>query len=70
MKNSPGTVSGLCPVGNCVVGLIAVRKDHSEPLHGAKSGDALQITLIQVMGECAPIPSRANPRPRSLTVDL
>lgn len=40
-----------------VVDMIAVRKDHSEPLPGTKRGDALQIILIQVKGGCAAKPT-------------
>jgi len=40
-----------------VVDLIAVRKDHGEPLRGTKRGDALQIILIQVKGGSAPKPT-------------
>ncbi len=40
-----------------VVDLIAVRKDHSEPLDGTKRGDVLQIILIQVKGGSAAKPT-------------
>lgn len=40
-----------------VVDLIAVRKDHGEPLRGTKRGDALQIILIQVKGGGAAKPT-------------
>lgn len=40
-----------------VVDLIAVRKDHGEPLTGSKRGDALEIILIQVKGGGAAKPT-------------
>lgn len=40
-----------------VVDLIAVRKDHGEPMPGTKRGDALQIVLIQVKGGSAAKPT-------------
>jgi hypothetical protein len=40
-----------------VVDLIAVRKDHGEPVRGTKRGDALQIILIQVKGGSAAKPT-------------
>ena len=42
-----------------VVDLVAIRKDHRRPpeLSGVKSGDALQIILIQVKGGSADNPS-------------
>lgn len=40
-----------------VVDLIAVRKDHAEPMTGTKRGDALQIILIQVKGGSAAKPT-------------
>jgi hypothetical protein len=40
-----------------VVDLIAIRKDHSEPIAGTKRGDALQIILIQVKGGSAAKPT-------------
>lgn len=40
-----------------VVDLIAVRKDHGEPLPGTKRGDALQIILIQAKGGSAAMPT-------------
>jgi hypothetical protein len=48
-----------------VVDLIAVRKDHGEPLPGTKRGDALQIILIQVKGGSAakPTPDDATTLP-------
>jgi hypothetical protein len=45
-----------------VVDLIAVRKDHSERLFGAKRGDALQIVLIQVKGGSAAKPTADDAR--------
>lgn len=33
-----------------VVDLVAIRKDHSDPITGLKRGDALQIVLIQAKG--------------------
>jgi hypothetical protein len=45
-----------------VIDLIAVRKDHREPIAGTKRGDALQIILIQVKGGRA-----ANPTPEDAT---
>jgi hypothetical protein len=40
-----------------VVDLIAIRKDHGEPIRGTKRGDALQIILIQVKGGNAAKPT-------------
>jgi len=40
-----------------VVDLIAVRKNHAEPIRGTKRGDALQIILIQVKGGSAAKPT-------------
>ena len=40
-----------------VVDMIAIRKDHSEPVRGTKRGDALQIILIQVKGGSAAKPT-------------
>jgi hypothetical protein len=40
-----------------VVDLIAVRKDHGEPMAGTKRGDTLQIILIQVKGGSAAKPT-------------
>ena len=40
-----------------VVDLIAIRKDHSEPIAGTKRGDTLQIILIQVKGGSAAKPT-------------
>jgi len=40
-----------------VVDLIAIRKDHSEPIAGTKRGDCLQIILIQVKGGSAAKPT-------------
>jgi hypothetical protein len=40
-----------------VVDLIAIRKDHSNPIAGTKRGDALQIILIQVKGGSAAKPT-------------
>jgi hypothetical protein len=51
-----------------VVDLIAVRKDHSEPLPGLKRGDALQIILIQVKGGSAA--TERNRRPSALRVPV
>jgi hypothetical protein len=43
-----------------VVDLIAVRKDHGEPIPGTKRGDILQIILIQVKGGSAAKPTSAD----------
>src|SRR5947208_10821018 len=40
-----------------VVDLLAIRKDHSEPVNGTRRGDALQIVLIQVKGGRAAKPT-------------
>src|SRR5947207_12097734 len=40
-----------------VVDLLAVRKDHGEPVHRTRRGDALQIILIQVKGGSAAKPT-------------
>ncbi len=40
-----------------VVDMVAIRKDHSEPIAGTKRGDALHIILIQVKGGSAPKPT-------------
>jgi hypothetical protein len=40
-----------------VVDMIAIRKDHGDPLVGAKRGDLLQIILIQVKGGHAARPT-------------
>ena len=40
-----------------VVDLLAIRKDHSEPVPGIRRGDALQIILIQVKGGSAARPT-------------
>jgi hypothetical protein len=40
-----------------VVDLMAIRKDHGEPLPGTKRGDNFQIILIQVKGGSAPMPT-------------
>jgi hypothetical protein len=40
-----------------IVDLIAIRKDHSEPVNGFKRGDALEIVLIQVKGGGAALPT-------------
>src|SRR4051812_20840965 len=40
-----------------VVDMLAVRKDHGEPMPGLKRGDALQIILIQVKGGTAAMPT-------------
>jgi hypothetical protein len=40
-----------------VVDLLAVRKDHREPIGGIRRGDALQIILIQVKGGDAAKPT-------------
>jgi hypothetical protein len=45
-----------------VVDLLAIRKDHGEPVHGTRRGDALQIILIQVKGGSA-----AKPTPEDAT---
>jgi len=47
--------SGAESVG--VVDLLAVRKDHGEPVPSNKRGDALQIILIQVKGGSAARPT-------------
>jgi hypothetical protein len=47
--------SGAESVG--VVDLLAIRKDHSEPVGAARRGDALQIILIQVKGGSAARPT-------------
>ncbi len=43
-----------------VVDMIAIRKDHSDPLTGTKRGDALQIILIQVKGGSAASPTQQD----------
>ncbi|MGH7176584.1 MAG: hypothetical protein ACREJC_04320 [Tepidisphaeraceae bacterium] len=40
-----------------VVDLLAVRKDHGDPLPGTKRGDNFQIILIQVKGGSAAMPT-------------
>jgi len=45
-----------------VVDLIAVRKDHGQPIPGTKRGDMLQIILIQVKGGTAPMPTSEDVR--------
>src|SRR5207247_5147864 len=40
-----------------VVDLLAIRKDHGEPVGGIRRGDALQIILIQVKGGAAAKPT-------------
>ena len=40
-----------------VVDLLAIRKDHSQPIPGISRGDALQIILIQVKGGSAANPT-------------
>src|SRR6185503_1158149 len=40
-----------------VVDLLAVRKDHGQPIPGTKRGDALQLILIQVKGGSAAMPT-------------
>src|SRR2546422_905213 len=40
-----------------VVDLLAIRKDHGEPVSGIRRGDALQIILIQVKGGSAAKPT-------------
>jgi len=40
-----------------VVDLLAIRKDHSQPVGGIRRGDALQIVLIQVKGGSAARPT-------------
>lgn len=40
-----------------VVDLIAIRKDHGNPLPGTKRGDNFQIILIQVKGGSAAMPT-------------
>ena len=40
-----------------VVDLLAIRKDHRQPIGGIRRGDALQITLIQVKGGDAAKPT-------------
>jgi hypothetical protein len=40
-----------------VVDLLAIRKDHGEPVGGTRRGDALQIILIQVKGGSAAKPT-------------
>ena len=47
--------SGAESVG--VVDMLAVRKEHGEPVLGSKRGDALQIILIQVKGGSAARPT-------------
>jgi hypothetical protein len=42
------------------VDMIALRKDHSEPIVGAKRGDALQIILIQIKGGNAAKPTKED----------
>ena len=43
-----------------VVDMLAIRKDHSEPLSPCRRGDALQIILIQVKGGSAAWPTLAD----------
>jgi hypothetical protein len=43
-----------------VVDLLAVRKDHGQPIPGIKRGDALQIILIQVKGGNAANPTQED----------
>jgi hypothetical protein len=50
--------SGAESVG--VVDLLAIRKDHGEPVPGSRRGDALQIILIQVKGGTAAMPTRED----------
>src|SRR5438477_9427234 len=40
-----------------VVDLLAIRKDHGQPIPGIRRGDALQIILIQVKGGSAANPT-------------
>lgn len=40
-----------------VVDMIAIRKDHGDPLPGTKRGDAFQVLLIQVKGGYAARPT-------------
>jgi hypothetical protein len=40
-----------------VVDLLAIRKDHGEPLPGSRRGDCLQMILIQVKGGSAARPT-------------
>jgi hypothetical protein len=40
-----------------VVDLLAIRKDHGNPVAGTKRGDALQLILIQVKGGRAAMPT-------------
>jgi hypothetical protein len=40
-----------------VIDLIAIRKDHGEPIAGTKRGDTLQVILIQVKGGSAAKPT-------------
>jgi hypothetical protein len=40
-----------------VVDLLAIRKDHGEPVAGVRRGDALQIILVQVKGGSAARPT-------------
>jgi hypothetical protein len=40
-----------------VVDLLAIRKDHGQPVGGIRRGDALQIILIQVKGGAAAKPT-------------
>jgi hypothetical protein len=40
-----------------VVDLLAIRKDHGEPVPGIRRGDALQIILIQIKGGSAARPT-------------
>jgi hypothetical protein len=43
-----------------VVDLLAVRKDHGQPIPGTKRGDASQIILIQVKGGSAANPTQQD----------
>jgi hypothetical protein len=45
-----------------VVDLLAIRKDHGEPVDGIRRGDALQIILIQVKGGNAARPTLEDAR--------
>src|SRR5438128_10094086 len=40
-----------------VVDLLAIRKDHGQPVGGIRRGDALQIILVQVKGGSAARPT-------------
>jgi hypothetical protein len=40
-----------------VVDMLAIRKDHGQPIPGIRRGDALQIILIQVKGGSAANPT-------------